>query len=284
MEFPREKNSDLSKAAGRSNPQVKSDFSRRRFLSLSLGLVAGVLFPSFKSPLPASENQGTPTFPQFFFTQIKYQGGDWDPNSQFLGPLIEELELRTSIRGKKERRVITLSDPDLFFCPLLYMAGSHEFDPLTPKEREILKRFLTYGGFLLADDTIGAKGFGFDRSFRREMNQIFPDQELKRLPPDHSIYRSFYLIEALGGRQRVNPYLEGIMLDPWTPVVYSQNDLSGAWARDQFGKWIHPCVPGGEPQRSSAFKAGINIIVYSLASDYKKDLVHHPFIKRRLNL
>jgi hypothetical protein len=284
MGFPEESNKSLSKDAVGIDPQEGRNISRRRLISLSLGLAAGVLFPSLKSPLSATRNQAVPTFPQFFFTQIQYQGGEWDPNPQFLDSLMEELELRTSIRGMKERRMITLSDPDLFFCPLLYMAGKHEFDPFTPKERETLRRFLTYGGFLLADDAMGAKGFGFDRSFRREMNQIFPDQELKRLPPDHSVYRSFYLIETLGGRQKVNPYLEGITLEQWTPVIYSQNDLSGAWARDRFGKWIHPCVPGGEPQRSSAFKAGINIIVYSLASDYKKDLVHHPFIKRRLNL
>jgi hypothetical protein len=73
------------------------------------------------------------------------------------------------------------------------------------------------------------------------------------------------------------------VLDNWTPVIYCQNDLSGAWARDSLGKWVHDCVPGGETQRASAFKAGINIIVYSLTSDYKKDLVHHPFIQRRQN-
>jgi hypothetical protein len=284
MEYPEERNNGLSEAAMERNPHEKSNISRRRFISLSLGLAAGILFPSFEPPSAASESPATPTFPEFFFTQIKYQGREWDPNPQFLDSLMEELELRTSIRGMNERRIITLSDPDLFFCPLLYIAGKHEFDPFTPKEREILRRFLTYGGFLLADDSMGVQGFGFDKSFRSEMNQIFPNRELKRLPPDHSVYRSFYLIETFGGRQKVNPYLEGITLDQWTPVIYSQNDLSGAWARDRFGKWIHPCVPGGEPQRSSAFKAGINIIVYSLVSDYKKDLVHHPFIKRRLNL
>ena len=62
------------------------------------------------------------------------------------------------------------------------------------------------------------------------------------------------------------------------------NDLSGAWSRDRFGKWLHACVPGGEPQRKAAFKMGINIIVYSLTSDYKRDVIHHPFIKRRQNL
>ncbi len=251
--------------------------SRRRFLSLVLGATTGLLSQGPKIVHGAS-------FPHFFFTQIKYRGGDWDPNPELVEPIIEEMELRTSIDGTKERRVTTLSDPELFFCPFLYMAGRYEFDPFTPQEREILRRFLTYGGFLFAEDTMGAKGFGFDRVFRDEMKKIFPKQELKRLTPDHSVYQSFYLIGSIGGRQRVNPFLEGILIDNWTPVIYSQNDLSGAWARDKFGKWVNECVPGGEAQRASAFKLGINIIVYSLTSDYKKDLVHHPFIKKRQNL
>jgi hypothetical protein len=164
------------------------------------------------------------------------------------------------------------------------MAGKYEFDPFTPQEREILKRFLTFGGFLFAEDTMGAKGFGFDKAFRTEMKQVLPDYELKRLPADHSVYQSFYMIGSIGGRQRFNAYLEGITIDRWTPVLYSQNDLSGAWARDRFGKWVNDCMPGGEPQRSAAFKLGVNIIVYSLSSDYKKDVVHHPFIKRRQSL
>ena len=251
--------------------------SRRHFLSSGLSLAAASFFSSLKLARCA-------TFPQFFFAQIKYRGGEWDPNPHFTEAMIEELELRTSINGLKERRITTIGDPDLFFYPFLYMAGKYEFEPFTLQEREILRRFLTYGGFLFAEDSMGAKGFGFDRAFNREVKQIFPNHELKRLPPDHSVYRSFYLLDNIGGRQRVNPSLDGITIDNWTPVIYSLNDLSGAWARDQFGKWIIECVPGGEPQRASAFKSGINLIVYSLTSDYKKDLIHHPFIKRRQNL
>jgi len=252
-------------------------YSRRDFLSLGLGLTAGFFFSSPKTLLSGS-------FPHFFFAQFKYRGGEWDPNPQFVEAIIEELELRTSIDGMKQRRVASLSDPELFFYPFLYMAGKYEFDPFKPQERETLRRFLSYGGFLFAEDTVGAKGFGFDQAFRREMKQVFPNHELRRLAPDHSVYQSFYIISNVGGRQRVNPYLEGITIDTWTPVLYSQNDLSGAWARDRFGKWINECVPGGEPQRSAAFKLGINIIVYSLTSDYKKDVIHHPFIKRRQSL
>ena len=223
-------------------------------------------------------------FPHFFFTQLKYRGGEWDPNARYVEAIVEELELRTSIDASKQRHIIELADSDLFFSPLVYMAGRYEFEPFTRAEREILRRFLTSGGFLFAEDTLGAEGFGFDRAFRREMKQILPRYELKRLPPDHSVYQSFYLVGSFGGRQMVKQYLEGITIDKWTPVMYSQNDLSGAWSRNSYGGWLHECVPGGELQRKSAFKMGVNIVVYCLTSDYKKDVIHHPFIRRRRNL
>jgi hypothetical protein len=251
--------------------------SRREFLLSALALAGGIL----SGP---ARLRGESAFPHFFFAQVRYRGGSWDPNPQFVEAMMEELERRTSIDGARERRVTDLSDPDLFFFPFLFMAGKYEFEPLRPQEREVLKRYLTFGGFLFAEDTLGVKGYGFDRAFRAEMKRIFPAQDLKRLPLDHPVYQSFYLINQIGGRQPVSPYFEGIALDQWTPVIYSQNDLSGAWSRDGLGKWVHECTPGGEAQRAQAFKAGINVIVYSLTSDYKRDLVHHPFIKKRLNL
>jgi len=250
--------------------------ARRQFISILLGLAGGWI-------LPRVDHAWGARFPHFYFTQLKYRGGEWDPNPLFGEAMIEELELRTSIDGRKDRRVMELADPDLFFCPFLFMAGRYEFEPFTPSEREILKRFLTYGGFLLAEDTVGAEGFGFDRSFRREMREILPNNPLETLAADHSVYQSFYLIDRIGGRRTVKPFLEGISLGPWTPVIYSQNDLSGAWARNRYGQWVNDCVPGGDNQRRDAFKTGINIIVYSLTADYKKDVIHHPFIKRRRN-
>jgi hypothetical protein len=253
------------------------NITRRYFLSLALKTAAGLAFSGVRASWAAP-------FAQFFFAQIQYRGGEWDPNPQYAKSMVEEVELRTSIRALPERRVTTVADPDLFFYPFLYMAGKYEFDPFTGEEQQILRRFLTYGGFLLVDDAMGAKGFGFDRALRREMERIFPHHPLRRLPPDHSVYQSFYLMDSIGGRQKVNPFLEGITVDNWTPVIYSQNDLSGAWAKDRYGKWVNECSPGGELQRLAAFKAGINIVVYSLTSDYKMDVIHHPFIKRRQNL
>lgn len=249
--------------------------SRRTFLLAGIGAVAGLFLGK-----AAAEEKGT--YPEFFLAQLRYRGGDWDPYPQFLEPIMEEIELRTSIVAAKERRTVTASDQALFFCPFLYMAGKNGFDPWSAQEREALRRYLTFGGFLLAEDTLGAKGSGFDAAFRREMKQIFPQHDLQHLPLDHSVFQSFYLITTVGGRQRINPYIEGVIMDHWTPVIYCQNDLAGAWARDASGKWLHECLPGGEAQRSSAFRLGVNIIVYSLTGDYKKDVIHHPFIQKRL--
>ncbi|MBI5439643.1 MAG: DUF4159 domain-containing protein [Deltaproteobacteria bacterium] len=250
--------------------------SRRRFLSLALALAARALLPG-RGALAESR------FPHLFLTQLRYRGGTWDPNPLFLEALAEEVELRTSIDLSRERRTAELSDRKLFFAPFLFLAGRYEFQPWTAAERAILRRYLTGGGFLFAEDTGGLKGYGFDRSFRAELGNVLPHGELKRLPPDHPVYQSFYLLRQLGGRQAVNPYLEGITLDGWSPVIYSHNDLSGAWARDASGKWVNECSPGGDAQRAQAFKTGLNLLVYSLTSDYKKDLVHHPFLRKRLN-
>jgi hypothetical protein len=251
-------------------------FSRRDFLSMALSFFGIFLLPG------AKRSQGS-RFPRFFFTQLKYRGGEWDPNPLFPDAMIEELELRTSIDARKERRTLEISDPEIFFSPFLYMAGRYAFEPFAPSEREILRRFLTHGGFLFAEDTVGATGFGFDGAFRREMREILPEREMRRLPSDHPVYQSFYLLKGLGGRQKVSTYLEGITIDNWTPVIYSHNDLSGAWSRDRYGNWVHECVPEGEAQRTAAFKTGINIILYALTGDYKRDVIHHPFIWRRLN-
>jgi hypothetical protein len=67
-----------------------------------------------------------------------------------------------------------------------------------------------------------------------------------------------------------------------TPVIYCQNNLGGAWERDQLGNWTNTCTPGGEEQRRDAFHLGVNLIVYAMTENYKEDLIHVPFIRKRL--
>ncbi len=219
---------------------------------------------------------------QLVFAQIKYRGGDWNPHPLAVMPLMEELMLRTSVEGATARHEVTLTDRDLFNYPFLYLTGKYEFEPFAQEEIETLRRFLSFGGFLLIDDALGQQGYGFDRSLRREMQRIFPGNEFRRLPSAHAALRSYYLLRRIGGVRIVNSYLEGITVGSSTPVIYCHNDLGGAWERDQLGKWTNACVPGGEEQRRDAFHLGINLILYAMTENYKDDLIHVPFIRKRL--
>jgi hypothetical protein len=131
------------------------------------------------------------------------------------------------------------------------------------------------------DNAEAREGGGFDKSARDFVRALMPRQTLTKLPADHVIYKSFYLVPSPVGRVVIAQYLEAIEVDKRVLLVYSQNDLAGAWARDNFGRWEHDVYPGGETQREMAFRTGINLVMYALCLDYKSDQVHVPFILKR---
>ena len=197
--------------------------------------------------------------------------------------LISSLELRTSVNVSYKRKTIRLDDPDLFNYPFLYLAGDSNFEPFTPEEIRKLRKFLKLGGTLIIDDVSGSQDSDFDSQIRQELVNIIPEVPIKPISQDHVVYKSFYLLNSASGRKIVKPYLEGITFndEDRTAVFYSRNDLGGAWSEDEFGKWEFEAVPGGEAQRERAIRLGLNIIMYALTGNYKKDQVHTPFIKRR---
>lgn len=252
---------------------------RRHFIRiLSHGVVAATLLPKHAAANHPPEKRPT----QFVFAQIKYRGGDWNPHPLAVTPLMEELMVRTSVEAATVKHEISITDRDLFHYPFLYITGKYEFEPFIPDEVDILRRFLSYGGFLLVDDALGQQGYGFDKAIRTEMQKIFPGNEFRRLPSGHAALRSYYLLRRIGGVRVVNPNLDGITIGNSTPVIYCHNDLGGAWERDQLGKWTNSCTPGGEEQRRDAFHLGINLILYAMTENYKEDLIHVPFIRKRL--
>ncbi|MBI2880088.1 MAG: DUF4159 domain-containing protein [Candidatus Tectomicrobia bacterium] len=265
------------------------NLDRRRFLR-ALGAVLawpalggiGLARPAWaQGLLPESKEKGRDE-DRFAFAQLRYRGGEWDPNPLAFRALLDEVTARTSVEASSERKILTPASKEVFSYPFLYQAGRDAFEPWSEEERDNLRTFLENGGTLLADDSVGRVGAAFDAAFREEMRRMFPRQELRRLPSDHTVFRSFYLVRHVGGRRIVHPYLEGIQIGDVTPVVYCQNDLGGAWEKDPAGNWVYPCEPGGEPQRREAFKLGVNIVLYALTSNYKQDQIHLPFIKRRV--
>jgi hypothetical protein len=260
---------------------------RRNFLLDAMAAALGMGIPGLaraRSIFPESM-LNLPERPTFFFTQVKYGSGlEWNPHPTAARSLMQTLIRRTSIPASTDRKDISLKDPDLFLYPFLYLAGASPFEPFPDKDIERLKTFLDYGGFLLVDDALAEPGSGFDKSIQREVARIFPGKTLSRLPADHTVYQSFYLIDWVVGRKASRPYLLGIDIGDRTALILSPNDLAGAWAKDSFGNWLNQVEPGGVRQREMAIRLGINIILYALTVNYKKDLIHVPFISERRRL
>lgn len=254
--------------------------SRRTFIRDGLRWITGA--PAVFGLGVVSSASAFPASNTFILAQLQYRGGQWDPRPQATIPLMREVRLRTSVETSDERHVLTVQDPLLFSYPFLYMTGEQSFTPFSEEELLILRRYLLFGGMLFIDDARGNKGRDFDVSARREVARLFPEQTLKILPPDHTVFRTFYLIRSVAGVRIVNPYLEGIQVGERTPLLYTQNGLGAAWERDYLGHWVSPCRPGGEAQRLEAFKLGVNCVLYALTVNYKQDLIHIPFIRKKL--
>ncbi|MEO0325197.1 MAG: DUF4159 domain-containing protein [Myxococcota bacterium] len=192
-----------------------------------------------------------------------------------------EVRKRTSIETRLRPGRARLDDASIFETPLLYLAGDRAFGPVSEAEVVGLRRFVDFGGFVLIDDATGGSGAGFDTSVRRLVGRAFPEDRMAALPRDHTVFRSFFLLQRPVGRVRGAGELEGVERDGRVGLVYSRHDLGGAWARDNLGTWQHTVAPGGERQRELAIRLGVNLVMYALCLDYKDDQVHAPFIMRR---
>jgi hypothetical protein len=216
--------------------------------------------------------------------QIVYPG-HWNPRPSGCKRLAWEIEKRTSIESAPPAEVRLSDETALRKYPMLYLAGDQTFP--APDEADVarLRRHLQAGGLLVIDgaETTGASGGKetFDHGVRALVRRLFPKEPLEKLSADHVVFRSFYLLKAPVGRVARVPYLEAVTHDGRAVIIYSQNDLGGAWARDEFGQWEHEVFPGGDRQREMAFRLGINLAMYALCLDYKTDQVHVPFILRR---
>jgi hypothetical protein len=246
--------------------------SRRQLLAALAGGVAAAAWPGRSRAAPASSPVA--------IGQIQH-GGRWNPRPGALRRLGWELARRTSIETTPDAVALKLDAPGLHRSPFLYLAGDGAVPPFSDAEAAALRRHLQYGGFLLVDSADGSDGQGFDASIRAQLARVLPAAPLKPVPQQHVLYKTFYLVDHQGGRLLVKPWLEAQSLDGRLAVIYSQNDLGGAWARSELGDWEYPCTPGGEPQREQAMRLGVNLAMYALCLDYKDDAVHLPFILKR---
>lgn len=188
--------------------------------------------------------------------------------------LMLETVQTTSIECTPRAVQLEPDDPELFAHPFAVLVGDGELPVLGAAAREQLVRYLSYGGFLFVDDASGDPDSPFDKSVRELIRACFPTRPLTVLSAEHSVYRSFFLLREPVGRVATHRRLEGISLGSMHPLIYSQDDVSGALDRREDGLDLHACVPGGENQRREAVKLAINLVMYALTSNYKHDQAH----------
>jgi hypothetical protein len=121
--------------------------------------------------------------------------------------------------------------------------------------------------------------------------------ELEPVPREHVLTKTFYLLRDFPGRfdtgqtwvetlpreddddSASHPARGG---DGVSPIIITSNDLAGAWAIRPDGQPMLPLTPGEPRQREFAFRAGVNIVMYTLTGNYKADQVHAPALIERL--
>lgn len=195
--------------------------------------------------------------PELTIAQVQYGGGgDWYANPSGLPNLLREIRARTGLRVAERPLQLKLTDPNLWAQPFIYLTG-HGNIRLTEEEVQILRKYLTSGGFLHADDN-----YGLDESFRREIKRVFPDKELIELPASHPIYHVMY---DLNGLPKVHqhdgkrPQGLGLIHEGRVVVFYSyESDLGNGWEdADRYNN--RPEV------RENAFRMGVNLFLYAMS-------------------
>jgi hypothetical protein len=219
---------------------------------------------------------------KFRFGQLQLGPGT-NPRPTALKRMSWEIAKRSSVDVELNPAMVTPTTDTLHETPLLYLAGERELELPGASGIESLRRFLTFGGFLLIDSAEGSTDGAFDGSVRKLIKAIFPSpaKGLELVSTDHVVYKSFYLLDKPYGRLAISPIMEGVIHDERLVCAYVANDMGGAWARDDFGNYDFTCEPGGERQRELSFRLGVNIAMYALCLDYKADQVHVPFIMKR---
>ena len=187
--------------------------------------------------------------------------------------MLHEIIQATSIEVDPTVVPVDPKDPALFEHPFAVLVGKDALPKLEDAAVHQLRRYLSYGGFLLIDDASGTGTGAFAQSARALTRRIFPTRPLSPLSGDHALYRSFFLIDRPVGRTEGTGVIEGIQIGPTSPLMFSPCDLSGALERGRDGRDSTP-LAGGDAQRREAVKLSINLAMYALTSNYKHDIAH----------
>ncbi|MTH98419.1 DUF4159 domain-containing protein [Roseibium sp. RKSG952] len=214
--------------------------------------------------------------------------------------LSQYLAERTALEPGEPMGVDIAKDELAFFALLYWPIDSNA---PKPDERTMsrIDTFMRNGGSILFDtrDHLSAPASGFSSTpATLKLREILEDLDippLEPVPPDHVLTKAFYLLDTFPGRYATSPlWVESLTEasamggrpvragDGVSPILITGNDFAAAWALTDTGEFMFPTVPNDHVQREYAFRAGVNIVMYTLTGNYKADQVHVPALLERL--
>lgn len=183
-------------------------------------------------------------------------GGDWYWGASALPNFLGYLRENTDYPVDTNEHEITIMDPELFRYPFLFATG-HGMISFSTEEKERLRQYLVGGGFLFVNDS-----YGMDRSFRKEMAELFPEREVVEVPFDHPLYHCFY--DFPNGPPKIHehdnkpPRGYAVILNGRVVLYFLvESDIGDGWEDAQ----VHNDPP---EKRNEAFRMGVNILTYAL--------------------
>ena len=191
----------------------------------------------------------------FFMGRVQYSGSR-GADCAGVGQNLTQLVSQVSTIHVGEERKISLTDPQLFETPFLFMNGHNDF-VYTDRELANLRTYLEHGGFLFASGC--CTNPAFPAAWRREMGRLFPGSNVTPMPYDHPIYRAFYRIERVRSIHRnQNVYLEGLFYEQRLVAVICEDGLCCAFSAN------NACNVGRGISPDDGKKLALNIAVYAM--------------------
>lgn len=235
--------------------------------SLVTGMIAADVPVPAPTTRPASEAPRTPTSrpaspapgtvggePDGIVQVANLIYGGTRTSKCFSDHFLVKAEKESAISTSRRFHAVKLDSEELFAFPLAIMTGEGTFQ-LSPRERENLREYVRRGGFLLA--SAGCSSQEWDRSFRRELTQVFPKHTLADINLDHPVFHTVYDISRLQAHHGTPRPLEGITMDRHLAVLYSREGLNDT-AHTQ------GCCCCGGNEITNAIDVNVNILAYAL--------------------
>ncbi len=241
--------------AGKSTPVLKKLPQKRVFQSFtSVGFLLLWVNLFFTASMLDAQTQLQSALT---IARVKYRGGgDWYNDPSIIPNLLKFMQQNTTMHVGRDESQVALTDHELFAHPIIFITG-HGRIQFSLEEAQQLRRYLTGGGFLYADDD-----YGMDKFFREEMAKVFPDKKWVELPFSHPIYHSHF--EFTYGVPKTHEHDGG---PPKAFGLFHEGRLIAyyTWNTNISDGWADPEVHGDPPEvREQALRMGTNIVVYAL--------------------